>query len=381
MWGAVRIMVAMSGGVDSSVAAALLADAGHDVVGVTLKLWGGDSDSGCCSVGDVEDARRVAAQLGLAHHVFNFTEPFAAAVVAPYVAAHAAGQTPNPCIECNRHAKFGRLLDRARRLGFDALATGHHARTSAGPAGGRRLRRGIDPAKDQSYVLSVLTADQRADLVLPVGELTKAEVRAEASRRGLGTATKPDSQDVCFIHSTTGRGRFVGERTPLHAGDVVDAATGAVVGGVPAVELITVGQRRGLGATSGRRRYARHVDVPGRRVLVGDALATADPVVDLADLAGDLPGRAGDVAAGRGGTPGGAVPVLAQTSAHGHAAPGTVRGTRLTWDEPQRRVAPGQTVAFYDPADPDLVVGSATASAPPHAGSLRPDAVAPAGAS
>src|SRR5579863_7628738 len=190
----------MSGGVDSSVAASLLADAGHDVVGATLKLWGGVSDSGCCSVADVDDARRVADQIGIAHHVFNFTDDFDAAVVAPYVADHAAGRTPNPCIECNRHVKFGALLDRARRLGFDALATGHHARVEATP-GGHRLLRGADRAKDQSYVLSMLGAEQLAALLLPVGTREKDEVRALARARGLPTAAKPDSQDVCFIHS------------------------------------------------------------------------------------------------------------------------------------------------------------------------------------
>ncbi|HKH88990.1 MAG TPA: asparagine synthase-related protein, partial [Acidimicrobiales bacterium] len=145
-----RILVALSGGVDSSVAAALLRDEGHDVVGATMKLWGGASDSGCCSVSDVDDARRVADRLGIDHHVFNFTEEFEDRVVAPYVRAHAEGLTPNPCIECNRHLKFASFLDRAIRLGFDAVATGHHARV-VHDAGGPRLLRGADPAKDQSY--------------------------------------------------------------------------------------------------------------------------------------------------------------------------------------------------------------------------------------
>src|ERR1700683_3664248 len=147
-----RVLVAMSGGVDSSVAAALLVEQGHDVVGATLKLWGGPSDSGCCSVADVDDARRVAQQLGITHHVFDLSEDFEAAVVSPYVAAHAASKTPNPCIECNRHIKFDRLLARARRLSFDALATGHHARVELADGGGYRLLRGVDANKDQSYV-------------------------------------------------------------------------------------------------------------------------------------------------------------------------------------------------------------------------------------
>ena len=174
-----RVMVMMSGGVDSSVAAALLRDEGYDVTGVTLKLWGGESDSGCCSVGDVEDARRVAAQLGIPHYVFNFGDTFDATVVAPYVQAYANGTTPNPCVECNRTIKWGRALDRARQLGFDSVATGHHARivpTANGPA----LARGADPRKDQSYVLYMLGPRELARTVLPVGELTKAEVREHA---------------------------------------------------------------------------------------------------------------------------------------------------------------------------------------------------------
>src|SRR3954447_21683437 len=165
----------MSGGVDSSVAAALLLEQGHEVMGATMKLWGGESDSGCCSVSDVDDARRVAPQLGIVHHVFAFGDDFDRHVVAPYVDAHAAGRTPNPCIECNRHLKFDRLLRRAMQLGYDAVATGHHARIVHDGARWR-LRRGADPAKDQSYVLHMLDQASLAHTLLPVGALTKAEV-------------------------------------------------------------------------------------------------------------------------------------------------------------------------------------------------------------
>jgi tRNA-specific 2-thiouridylase len=354
-----RVLVAMSGGVDSSVAAALLAHSGHDVVGATLKLWGGASDSGCCSVADVDDARRVAEQLALDHHVFNFTDAFEETVVNPYVSDHAAGRTPNPCIECNRSIKFGLLLERASRLGFDALATGHHARITGGisgvggPAGAVRLWRGADPKKDQSYVLSMLSVRELARVLLPVGELTKAEVRAHAASLGLRTADKPDSQDVCFIHSTGGRRGFLTERIPVHAAELVDATSGEVVGTVPAGELVTVGQRRGLGVSGNdHRRYALDVDVRGRRITVGtalDAVRVRVPV-ERASWIGPALSR-GDRA-------------RAQTSAHGSAAPCTWEGDAVVFDEPQPLVAPGQTVALYDATDPDAVVGAALAAGP-----------------
>lgn len=340
-----RVMVAMSGGVDSSVAAALLRDAGHDVVGVTLKLWGGDSDSGCCSVSDVDDARRVAQQLGIDHHVFNFGDDFEAHVVAPYVADHAAGRTPNPCVECNRHLKFDRLLDRADALGFDRVATGHHARVVVGADGVRRVARGADRGKDQSYVLHMLDPQRLARVSFPVGDRTKDEVRALASDLGLRTADKPDSQDVCFITAGGGRSGFLGQRIELHPGEVVDGH-GRPVGRVDAVELVTVGQRKGLGVSgSGERRFAVAVDVPRRRVTVGgpeDLAVEATPVVDLVWVAGPVEGT-----------------VEVQTSAHGSVAAAVVEGGHVRWVEPHRRVASGQSVVLYVG---DEVVGSATAA-------------------
>jgi tRNA-specific 2-thiouridylase len=325
----------MSGGVDSSVAAAMLLDAGYEVVGATLKLWGGPSDSGCCSVADVEDARRVASQLGIDHYVFNLGDDFDAGVVAPYVADHVAGRTPNPCIECNRTIKFDRLLRRADALGFDALSTGHHARVAAGPDGRWRLLRGADHAKDQSYVLHVLGQDDLRRVLLPVGALTKAEVRARAAALGLRTAAKPDSQEVCFIPGAAGgRRRFLADRIPLTPGRVVDTG-GAVVGEVPAVELVTVGQRRGLGLATGRPRYAVDVDVAAATVTVG---AAEDLRVDAVPLA-----RCSWV----GGEPAGAVEV--QCSAHGavHPAEWDAATATVHFAGPVRRVAPGQSVVLY----------------------------------
>jgi tRNA-specific 2-thiouridylase len=324
------VLVAMSGGVDSSVAAALLLDAGHDVVGATLKLWGGPSDSGCCSVADVDDARRVASQLGIDHYVFNLGDDFEAGVVRPYVDDHAQGRTPNPCVECNRTVKFDRLLRRARALGFDALATGHHARVVDG-----RLWRGADRAKDQSYVLHVLEPEALRRVLLPVGELTKAEVRERASALGLRTAAKPDSQEVCFIPAAAGgRRRFLEQRVALTPGRVVDTG-GAVVGTVPAVELVTVGQRRGLGLAAGEPRYAVGVDVAAATVTVGSA---SDLLVDAVRLT-----RTSWAA----GEPAGAVE--AQCSAHGPASPAAWDGAEavVRFAEPVRRVAPGQSVVLY----------------------------------
>jgi tRNA-specific 2-thiouridylase len=346
----------MSGGVDSSVAAALMAEAHGSaaVVGATLKLWGGDADSGCCSVADVDDARRVADQLGLVHHVFNFAADFEEHVVGPYVAGHAEGRTPNPCIECNRHLKFDRLLERATALGFDAVATGHHARCSRDADGRFRLRRGADARKDQSYVLAMLGQAQLARCVFPVGSMTKDAVRAEAARLGLRTADKPDSQDVCFIRSDVGRAGFLGARVPLHAGRLVDHDTGDDLGGVEAVELVTVGQRRGMGhGTDGRRRFVTAVDVPARRVTVGPPEASMAAGLGLHTVAwvDGRPGAGGD-----------GFDALAQCSAHGPAVPCTVHpdgdGLAVGFASPQRRVAPGQTVALYDPARPECVLGS-----------------------
>ncbi|WP_419931163.1 tRNA 2-thiouridine(34) synthase MnmA [Candidatus Poriferisodalis sp.] len=339
------VLVAMSGGVDSSVAAALCLRAGHEVVGVTLKLWGGPQDQGCCAVSDVDDARRVCQQLGIDHFVFNYAAEFERDVVEPYAEAHRRGLTPNPCIACNRHVKFDVLLDRARRLGFDRLVTGHHVRIST-QRGTPRLQRGSDSAKDQSYVLYMLSQADLADLWFPVGDYRKDRLRALASELGLRTARKPESQDVCFITATDGRERFLAERIDLHPAELVDA-TGRRVGTAPAVELVTVGQRKGLDLGGApQRRYAVDVDIGSRRVTVGTASELLAEGVCLTDHR-----WAGDAIEGE---------VLAQTSAHGPALPAHLDAEgQLRWTEPQRRVAGGQAVVFYDG---DEVLGGATAA-------------------
>jgi len=345
-----KVMCAMSGGVDSSVAAHLLTQQGHDVVGVTMKLWGGDSDTGCCSVSDVDDARRVAQQLGIDHLVFNFGDDFEAHVVGPYVDAHARGVTPNPCIECNRSVKFARLAERAELLGFDAVATGHHAIVGRTAGDRYTIERGADSAKDQSYVVHMLGQAQLARTLFPVGTMQKAALRAIASSIGLRTADKPDSQDVCFITSTGGRTAFLGERIPFRRGAVVDG-DGRRVGAVEAVELVTVGQRKGLGlAGGGPTRYAVDVDVEGGIVTVGsaDELLRTGLEVETTSWVDGAPDERD---------------VLVQCSAHGSTRPAAIdldaggASVRVRWSEPQRRVAPGQSVVFYDLADRRVLGG------------------------
>jgi tRNA-specific 2-thiouridylase len=347
----VKVLVAMSGGVDSSVAAAELLRDGHHVVGVTMRLWGGDSDTGCCSVSDVDDARRVADRLDIDHHVFNFTADFDRHVVDPYVADHARGATPNPCVECNRRIKFDRLFERASLLGFDAVATGHHARIERS-AGRMALRRGADRRKDQSYVVHMLGQEQLGRTLFPIGRFAdKATVRRAAASLGLRTAAKPDSQDVCFITSTGGRASFLRRRIAVHPATVVDTA-GAVVGAVDAIELVTIGQRKNLGLAGGRpKRYVVDVDRAAHSVTVGDerdASCAELAVKRLTWVDGPVDGD-----------------VLVQCSAHGavHAAELSLGGAAadvdvtVRWHQPQRRVAPGQSIVFYDRRDQYVLGG------------------------
>ncbi len=342
---ATEVLVALSGGVDSSVAAALLVQEGYKVTGVTLKLWGGESDTGCCSVSDVDDARRVADSLGIEHHVFNFGDDFNEHVVDPFVEAYNTGRTPNPCIECNRHIKFDRLLRRADEIGFDLIATGHHARITE-TDGVYRMARGADAAKDQSYVLHMLGQNQLRRLLLPVGSMTKDRVREIANEIGLRVANKPDSQDICFISRAGGKEVFLGDRIKLKPATIVDQA-GEAIGIAPAVQLVTIGQRKGIGlAGNDSRRYVTDINHEDAIITVGPQEDLLVDVVPLETLEWSHEPVDG--------------PVMVQFSAHGAVLPATVSHGVVRWDEPQRKVASGQSVVLFIG---DEVVGGGIAGA------------------
>ncbi|ASW53925.1 tRNA 2-thiouridine(34) synthase MnmA [Plantactinospora sp. KBS50] len=353
-----RVLAAMSGGVDSAVAAARAVDAGHDVTGVHLALARNPQTyrtgaRGCCTLEDSRDARRAADVIGIPFYVWDLADRFHADVVDDFVAEYAAGRTPNPCLRCNEKIKFAAVLDRAVALGFDAVVTGHHARL--GPDG--LLRRSVDLDKDQSYVLAVLTRDQLDRSIFPLGGSTKAQVRAEAADRGLAVADKPDSHDICFISDGDTR-RFLAERLGEEPGDIVDGRTGAVVGTHTGAYAYTVGQRRGLAlrepAPDGRPRYVLSITPVTNTVTVGPAEALA-----VSTVSAQRPVWTG------GARPDGPVECRVQLRAHGSVVPATVRcddtGLHARLHEPVRGVAAGQAIVAYRP-DPagDVVLGSAT---------------------
>lgn len=344
-----RVLVAMSGGVDSSVAAALMKDAGHEVMGVTLKLWSGPNGeaptAGCCTVSDAEDARRVAAQLDIPYYVLDHSDDFRDGVVDRFVADYASGRTPNPCIECNRTVKFDRLLSRLDDFGCDVLVTGHHARSSE-IHGTWRLMRGTDHAKDQSYVLSMLTQDELRRSRFPVGELTKKEVRRVAAGMGMRTAHKPESMDICFVGQRDYRG-FLRDVAPevFEPGSVVDSE-GHQIGSHDGIADFTIGQRRGLGVAVGEPRFVIRIEAGSSTVVVGPREQLAIDQVGL-ELITWTSGAGFDG------------PVMAQYRAHGDPVPAWLSDGYLKFEQPQEAVAPGQTVAFYDE---DVVLGGALIS-------------------
>ena len=349
-----RIVVAMSGGVDSSVAAALLAEQGHDVIGLSMQLYdqaeGQTSFGSCCSIDDLHDARRVAAALDIPHYIVNFERRFDEQVVANFVREYAAGRTPLPCVHCNSDLKFATLAERANAFGADAVATGHYARVERDePNGGYRLRRGVDPAKDQSYFLFSLTQAQLAAACFPVGDRPKGAVRAYARERGLPVAEKPDSQEICFIPDHDYRS-FVEKRMPDRERDGVFVdEQGRVLGRHDGVHRFTVGQRKGLGLASptGLPMYVLALRPADQRVVVGPKQSLERRTLTASGVNWI------------GGEPADAMRVRAQIRHRHEAAAASVRAlgdarAEVVFDLPQIAVTPGQAVVFYDG---DIVVG------------------------
>ncbi|MDQ4148577.1 MAG: tRNA 2-thiouridine(34) synthase MnmA [Actinomycetota bacterium] len=335
-----KAVVAMSGGVDSSVAAALMKDAGYDVTGIMLKLWRGaalNNESGCCSVDAAEDARRVAQVLDIPFYVLNFAERFDETVVNEFTRAYAKGRTPNPCVACNRGIKFRALLDRARTYGADVFATGHYARIEEA-SGKYRLRRAADPAKDQSYVLYMLRQPELAVTKFPVGEYSKPEIREIASSLGLRTAAKPESQDICFVPNGDTHA-FLREAVPQGSrpGPIVDAA-GRELGTHRGFAHYTVGQRRGLGVGLGLPLYVREINPRENTVVVGTRDEIVSRTLQLEDLT-----FVGD--------PERVLRAAVVTRYRGRGAAATVRTEGRTaeveFDEPQPPSAAGQSAVFY----------------------------------
>jgi len=341
-----QIVVAMSGGVDSSVAAALLAEQGHDVIGLSMQLYdqrdGEQAWGTCCTLDDLHDARRVASLIGFPHYIVNFERHFQETVISNFVHEYASGRTPLPCAHCNSDLKFSTLLERARGLGAEQVATGHYARVARAPNGRYLLNRSADAEKDQSYFLFSLTQDQLARAVFPIGGLTKSDVRAHARRLGLAVAEKPDSQEICFIPDGQ-YAAFVERNAPAVArtGTIVDER-GRELGTHGGIHRFTVGQRKGLGLASTIPLYVLHIDADAGNVTVGPRAAlertqlTASGVNWMSLDAPEAPVR-----------------VAAQIRHRHKPAPGFVRAlndgrAELVFDDPQPAVTPGQAVVFYD---------------------------------
>lgn len=362
-----KIVVAMSGGVDSSVAAALLKEQGHDVIGVTLQIWQESATetrgAGCCSLGAVEDARRVAATIGIPHYVLNYREPFAEKVIAPFIADYKRGRTPNPCINCNRYIKFDALLEKARSLGADGLATGHYARVFRDEAAGRWvIARASDAAKDQTYALYATTQEQTAFLRMPLGEVaSKEQTRSLARRYGLLVANKPDSQEICFVQNGD-YADFLAERAPetVAAGDFVDSS-GRVRGRHAGVAFYTVGQRKRINIGSVTPLYVLGVDAASGTVTVGgdDELYLPGCRVEQVNWVSIAP-------------PGDGESVDCAVKIRYNMAPVSARVFRqadgaviVRFDAPVRAVSPGQAAVWYGiGAGEGRILGGGTITGP-----------------
>ena len=350
-----RVVVAMSGGVDSSVAALLLQREGWDVVGVTMKLYSLDESElpadhqGCCTLDDVEDARSVCRRIGIPHYVLNMEREFREQVMDYFVAEYQRGRTPHPCIACNDKIKFSQLLARADALGAQYVATGHYARIGR-TREGALLKKGIDQSKDQSYVLFGMTQPQLDRTLLPVGGYRKDDIRRLALESGLITADKPDSQDICFIPLGDYR-EFLRERAPGTVGEIVEL-DGSLVGTHQGIEFFTVGQRRGLGLphTAGEPRYVVRLEADSNRVVIGpeSALYVDEMWVSAVNyVSGEAPADG--------------APVSVKIRYKAYEAPATLHprrtGAIVRFREPQRAVTPGQAAVFYDG---DVLIGGGT---------------------
>ena len=349
-----RVLVAMSGGVDSSVTAYLLLRQGYECIGVTMKLFGGEDpeqESSCCSLSDVEDAKSVCRRLGIPHYTFNFTREFEETVMAPFVRSYERGMTPNPCIECNRHLKFERLYQRALELGCDYIATGHYASIKKAGDGTLQLIKAVDPGKEQSYVLYNLTQELLAHTLFPLGGMRKEEVRKIAEEQGFPNARKHDSQDICFVPDGDYAGfieRYTGRQFP--PGDVLDTK-GEKLGRHRGIIHYTVGQRKGLGLALGEPMYVRRVNAEDNTVI----LCRKDEVFSDQVYAENLNWIPGDI-------PKEPLRLLARVRYHQKEQPALVffepgGRIRAEFDSPQRAVTPGQSIVFYDG---EYVLGGAT---------------------
>ena len=348
-----RVVVAMSGGVDSSVAAALLAESGHDVIGLSMQLYDqreGEAGYGsCCSLDDLHDAGRVARRLGIPHYIVNFEREFQETVVSNFVNEYVAGRTPIPCSHCNSDLKFATLLDRSMAYGAEAVATGHYARIGIDPETGRHLlRRGVDAAKDQSYFLFSLTQEQLARASFPVGELSKETVRDTARRLGLSVADKPDSQEICFVPDGD-YAAFIERKTgDLDVAGAIVSQSGDVLGRHAGVHRFTVGQRKGLGIAAAEPLYVLQLRPAEKTVVVGPR-----PELERTIL------TASNVNWIAGAPPSGSMRVTAQIRHRHQPAPGTVLAldrdrASMEFDAPVTAITPGQAVVFYRD---DVVVG------------------------
>ena len=354
-----RVLAAMSGGVDSAVAAARAVDEGHDVVGVHLALSTAPGalrtgSRGCCSKEDAGDARRAADVLGIPFYVWDFADRFKEDVIDDFVASYAAGETPNPCLRCNEKIKFSALADRALALGFDAVATGHYAQLHDGV-----LRRAVDADKDQSYVLAVLNRGQLSRAMFPIGDTPKSEIREEAAERGLAVADKPDSHDICFIPSGDTRA-FLGAHIGVRPGKVVDSETGAELADHDGVHGFTIGQRKGLGvegpAVDGRPRYVTSIEPDTGTVMVGSAQK-----LDVWSITGDRAVWTEGIA------PTGPIECVVQVRAHGGLTDAVAEavgdGMEIQLRAPLTGVAKGQAAVLYrKDIHGDIVIGSSTIS-------------------